>query len=168
MSYDLEYEELEVLGAAIDHATHSIGTPPRWLNNQTSVFLTQQNRFQLVRAALANNEVIFRAPGLTLVAAPWEYALCTKLNRMRRSEIGETSERAYDITDAAAYLHQMVTRLQSPVPTDTIVQSMERYGLPWSQTILELVDKTYHQTYGSHGISPLWYVVTHIHIYMFA
>jgi hypothetical protein len=50
-----------------------------WLNNCTILFISQRLREILTANAVAQNEVVFRAPGLTLLAAPWEY---TKLNRL--------------------------------------------------------------------------------------
>ena len=48
---------------------------------------------------------MFKAPGLTLYAAPWRYALGTKLDRLSKK-----GARLYDMSDAVGYLVRLVAK----------------------------------------------------------
>ena len=53
--------------------------------------------------ALKQNEIVFTAKGLTVYAAPWNYALMTKLDRA-----GKHGAKSYDMTDAVDYLQRLI------------------------------------------------------------
>ncbi|KAJ5386721.1 hypothetical protein N7509_009262, partial [Penicillium cosmopolitanum] len=50
-----------------------------WLNNHTVLFIAGPIRRMLTTEAFNQNEVVFDATGLRLLAAPWQYLFCTKL-----------------------------------------------------------------------------------------
>lgn len=77
----------------------------KWLNNETTIFLGASLLDQITRLAEAQNEVVFTAPGLTVLAAPWNYALMSKLDRMQKPQ-----KKAYDPKDAAHYLRRYLQR----------------------------------------------------------
>jgi len=52
---------------------------------------------------VTQNDVVFTARGLTVYAAPWRYALCTKLDRLSKA-----GARPYDMSDAVDYLQRLV------------------------------------------------------------
>lgn len=53
--------------------------------------------------AISENEKVFAANGLTVYAAPWNYALVTKLDRA-----GKSTAKSYDIADAVDYLGRLI------------------------------------------------------------
>ena len=93
----------------------------QWLNNHTVVFIevlsspktssspnlgciTQEHIIHdLYDEAVAQNEKVFAAKGLTVYAAPWNYALMAKLDRA-----GKPGAKLYDITDAVDYLDRLI------------------------------------------------------------
>lgn len=68
-----------------------------WLNNTTSLYISLTLRQELSREAEQQNEVVFQQPGLTVFAAPWLYAPCTKLARLLEG----ARRKPYDSIDAA-------------------------------------------------------------------
>lgn len=146
----------QILRAAIADATHKTGAPPNWLHNQTHVSLTQAVRLRLVRNAVQCGTIVFQAPGLKLFAAPWEYALCSKLDCMKRVaekkvEVGGRR----DEDDAIAYLNQIIIRRtrRAPVTRETIGRWMAQYDLQyWDQGVTEIAE-LYMKVYQRPGIS---------------
>ncbi|KAL9132147.1 MAG: hypothetical protein Q9217_000081 [Psora testacea] len=123
--------------------------PAKWFNNQTTVFIKSALRRQLAREAMAQNEVVFSMPGLTMLAAPWSYAVCSKIHRIS----GGHSKR-YDTSDAATYLHRYVSRNGlRQVRAGTIRQWGESYGIAVNDRDVGKVDDAYAQLYGSRIIS---------------
>lgn len=57
----------------------------------------------LYNEAIKQNEKVFSAKGLTVYAAPWNYALMTKLDRAAKQ-----GAKAYDMTDAVDYLARLI------------------------------------------------------------
>ncbi|KAF1839714.1 hypothetical protein BDW02DRAFT_584936 [Decorospora gaudefroyi] len=82
----------------------SVGGANEWFNNRTVLFIPKANREYLTQRAFAQNETVFDRPGLKVLAAPWDYAMCAKLDRCAGA--GPTSAKPYDYSDAATYLHR--------------------------------------------------------------
>ena len=81
-----------------------------WLNNATTLFISRPLQTQLVQDAILQDVVLFRERGLTVLAAPWSYALCGKTDRMSKTD----AQRPYDCRDAVAFtfnLNEMDMRL---------------------------------------------------------
>ena len=57
-----------------------------WYNNQAMLWLPPNVHRRVTQEAFEQNEVIFEKRGLKMVAAPWNYALCGKLNRLVRQK----------------------------------------------------------------------------------
>jgi hypothetical protein len=75
----------------------------------TSIFFIPKDKQRtLSQQAYEQREVIFEEPGLTVLAAPWEYAFCCKIDRL--SEAGLHSPESYDASDAVEYLHRYLTK----------------------------------------------------------
>ena len=57
-----------------------------WFNRNATLFIDPAVRSKLIQElfqqGLAQNEIVFDAPGLRLYAAPWEWAICAKLDRI--------------------------------------------------------------------------------------
>ncbi|KAB8356500.1 hypothetical protein FH972_024083 [Carpinus fangiana] len=77
----------------------------KWLNNETTLYLGPSLLDRITRLAEVQNEPVFTAPGLTILAAPWNYAFISKLNRMQQPE-----KKDYDPKDAAHYLRRYLQR----------------------------------------------------------
>ena len=61
--------------------------------------------------AVEQREIVFSADGLTVYAAPWRYALCTKLDRLSKA-----GSRTYDMADAVAYLERLIAKKSKAEP----------------------------------------------------
>ncbi|KAH8689477.1 hypothetical protein BGW36DRAFT_401834 [Talaromyces proteolyticus] len=93
-----------------------------WLNNATARMPgVVENIDHLIQTAVAQNVVLMRAPGLTVVAAPWDYSFIKKVSR-----ITQGTGRPYDGADAVAYLHQYIIRTNGNRPI-TVAQ-VEGWG----------------------------------------
>lgn len=92
----------------------SVPLAPDWLNNATARMPGVVEHVDALQTeANAQRDVLFSKPGLTVVAAPWNYAFIKKVSR-----ITQGTRRHYDASDAVAYLHQYITKVHSnkPVP----------------------------------------------------
>ena len=95
----------------MDAAKHSEQQSPtplgsEWFNNNVTVFLPTDVHQKVTREALHQDEVVFEHRGLKVVAAPWAYALCSKMDYLRRPELN----RPHDLSDAIAYLHSHIQK----------------------------------------------------------
>ncbi|KAI1913027.1 hypothetical protein LOZ61_003004 [Ophidiomyces ophidiicola] len=52
-----------------------------WLTNATTLFIPLELQTRLIQAAIQQNVAVFREEGLTVFAAPWDYALCGRKDR---------------------------------------------------------------------------------------
>lgn len=104
---------------------------------------------QLYEEAIAQKEIIFSKPGLTVYAAPWRYALTTKLDRLSKN-----SRRDYDMSDAVVYLNKIVTgrgRVVKVGELKTWAKSF-KFDVPSDELIAHL--RTAHQEkYNSSGLA---------------
>ncbi|KAI3584856.1 hypothetical protein IWW34DRAFT_268271 [Fusarium oxysporum f. sp. albedinis] len=78
-----------------------------WLNNRTIFFIPKDKQQTLSQQAYEQREVVFEEPGLTVLAAPWEYAFCCKIDRL--SGAGLHTPESYDASDVVEYLHRYLT-----------------------------------------------------------
>ncbi|KAI8669523.1 hypothetical protein NCS57_00767600 [Fusarium keratoplasticum] len=119
-----------------------------WFNNSTQLFMARDVQTSLVWQAKQQNAVVFEKRGtkggLKVYAAPWTYALCSKLNRLC-----EINPRSYDMDDAVVYLHRHLT-----LTAETYVKFQELYDwCRWynhdvRREILKQLDDKYFQSYG--------------------
>ncbi|GES58011.1 putative protein of unknown function [Aspergillus terreus] len=102
-----------------------------WFNNRTILFIPIDQRATLTQQAFDQHEVIFSAPGLTVLAAPWQYAFCCKVDRMAGG--GINSARSYDLEDAVVYLSRyFVTHRVENVQRTTVQSWFVQYSLRWT------------------------------------
>lgn len=125
-TYDVDFfheslssKDAALLLRATRHATkQNAALAPGWLNNHTVLFIAGPIRRMLTTEAFNQNEVVFDATGLRLLAAPWQYLFCTKVDRIAQTR--NNTLRPYDQTDAVYYLQRDTShaplRLQSPLP----------------------------------------------------
>lgn len=132
---------------AIERSSARLGED--WLNNATARMHGVVGSIdELLQIAVQQNDVVFQAPGLTVLAAPWNYAFTKKISR-----ITQGTGRDYDAADAVAYLHQYIVRHGGqPVPVPTVREWGTRYRSLVPDQILHEIDHAYYETYGRHGL----------------
>lgn len=108
-----------------------------WLNNRTIVFMPIDLRNSLTPEAIAQNEIVFKAPSLKVVAAPWNYAFCYKVNRLAGSSL--LNARSYDLSDAAAYLKRYLASVgkNTTITRAEVLSWMARFHLQRSAETTE-------------------------------
>lgn len=164
-THDIDYlggttsqADLRILQDAAVHIRQTQQQPTLeegWLNNSTILFIDKRIRDELIQQGFAQNEIVFQAPGLTLYAAPWPYAICAKLHR-----ISGGGHQAHDPLDAAAYLHHYLSRRDGPViasvTLDQVAQWCQRYYISISRPALvdtlRLVNEEYRRLYGADAV----------------
>lgn len=143
--------ELSLLRDACTYAEERSSVPlgDEWLNNATgTIGGTMEFVPQLVEEAINQRDIVFRAPGLTVFAAPWYYAFIAKVGRLSYG-----TGRTYDADDAVAYLHQHISKHGGrPVPLKTIKQWGTMFKRAVSEDVLRDIDQRYQRRHGSHGI----------------
>ncbi|PGH15834.1 hypothetical protein AJ79_02215 [Helicocarpus griseus UAMH5409] len=151
-SQELSGRQLETVREAGRYATERSSAPlgEDWLNNATQRMPgAVENIPQLVPAAQRQNDVVFKAPGLTALAAPWDYAFVKKFGR-----ISQGTGREYDPADAVSYLHEYIRRHGGrPVHVKAIRECGKIYRANTPDLVLEMVDKEYLKLYRHHGIT---------------
>ncbi|KAJ8473168.1 hypothetical protein ONZ45_g16391 [Pleurotus djamor] len=101
--------------AAADMAASKLNLGDHWLNNHTALFIQEGTIQQLYDEAVQQNDVVFIAPGLTVYAAPWQYALGKKPDRLSKP-----GARSYDMNDAVGYLTKLIQKRGTPVSRSDI------------------------------------------------
>ena len=66
---------------------------------------------KLMTLAIEQQVEVFNRPGLTLLAAPWEYAFTAKISQL----VSRVQAHNYDLDDAVNYLHQVIALDNRPV-----------------------------------------------------
>ncbi|KAL2813448.1 hypothetical protein BJX63DRAFT_443111 [Aspergillus granulosus] len=119
-----------------------------WFNNSMSLYLGRDLEQELILASHQQGTVLFDKPGLTVYAAPWEYALCWKTDRLTKH-----TRQSYDTADAVAYLHQcMNSNGGNAIQAHHIEAWARKYKKAVSVNVLREIDTVYESTYGTHGI----------------
>jgi hypothetical protein len=121
----------------------------QWLNNHTVVFIEEHIIHDLYDDAVAQNEKVFSANGLTVYAAPWNYALMAKLDRA-----GKPGAKSYDITDAVDYLDRLIkSRHGHAVKKSELKAWATKFKLAApTEAVIDRLDKLYKQKHGKDGI----------------
>ncbi|OKL57906.1 hypothetical protein UA08_06864 [Talaromyces atroroseus] len=76
-----------------------------WINTETQMCMPGSLHDRLTVAAERQNVKIFNQPGLTMYAAPWNYAFSANVNRILTD--GDQA-RPYDLDDAVTYIHKYI------------------------------------------------------------
>ncbi|KAK4152496.1 hypothetical protein C8A00DRAFT_16204 [Chaetomidium leptoderma] len=120
-----------------------------WFNNRTILFIPKDQRNALTEQAIAQNEIIFQKPGLTVLAAPWPYSFCCKVDRLAGG--GVNSARVYDLDDAVQYLRRSLIKAKvAQVPLATVKQWFTQYSLRWTSAndgVVARVNAAYRVTF---------------------
>ncbi|RMZ91543.1 hypothetical protein DV736_g1208, partial [Chaetothyriales sp. CBS 134916] len=147
--------ELNLLREAATYAEERSSVPlgDKWLNNETgTIGGTAEHIPELMQSAQAQNDVIFRKPGLTVLAAPWSYAFVAKIGRITYG-----TGHAYDRQDAVVYLHEYIRRHGNvPVHVNRIREWGTRYrrNVPDVILLVECTRESTRITFVPHIFSP--------------
>ncbi|KAI8725452.1 hypothetical protein NCS52_00116300 [Fusarium sp. LHS14.1] len=119
-----------------------------WFNNSTQLFMARDVQTSLVWQAKRQNAVVFEKRGtkggLKVYAAPWTYALCSKLNRLC-----EINARSYDMDDAVVYLNRhLLLTTENRVKSQELYDWCRWYNHDVRREILKQLDEKYFQSYG--------------------
>ena len=103
----------------------------------------------LYAEALHQNSKVFAATGLTVYAAPWNYALMTKLDRA-----GKPGAKAYDMADAVDYLTRLInTRGGHAVKESELKAWAKKYKLAEpAKAVVERLAKEYKEKHKKDGV----------------
>ncbi len=123
-----------------------------WLNSNAGLFVQPELRSIIIQEGIAQNEIVFNAPGLTLYAAPYSYAIVAKLNR-----IAGQGARSHDLGDVVAYLRRYLSlRNESHITMRQIESWCREYRSSCSGLILhnviEAVSQEYLRVFGEQSI----------------
>ena len=148
---NLNNDQRILLDEAARYAERQSRTPlgGEWFNNQMMLWLSPNVHRKVTQEALEQNEVVFARRGLKMVVAPWNYALCGKMNRLVRP--GQA--RPYDVTDAASYLHCYILRNGGPVSAARVKRWCQEYQKDTSDDVIRAVKKEYRRLYERDGIA---------------
>lgn len=122
-----------------------------WLNNHTVLFIPLHIRQILTMEALDQHAIVFQAPGLTILAAPWAYLFCTKIHRLSGS--GISTVQPYDQDDAVHYLERYLSQHSTASVTQVTLRAwFAQYLLLWTtetEMLLPAVNATYKITFNA-------------------
>ena len=148
----LQQRQLEMIDEAMQYAERMSSVPlgGAWLNNETQLHMAPDARQFITQRALEQNMVVFHAPGLTVVAAPWSYSFISKSRRL-----GTQYERSYDLDDAVAYLREWIRRIQGgTVSTEMLRDLCARYRMPMlSDQVLRRINERFRARHSCDGIT---------------
>ena len=120
-----------------------------WFNNQTMLSLPPDVRTTVTQEAIQQDEVVFERPGLKILAAPWNYAMCSKVNRL----VLHDHVQQHDLSDAVAYLHYYIQgHDRVPVTIATVKGWCQTYQKQTNDQVIKAVNKEYRRRYGANGI----------------
>lgn len=148
---NLNNTERVLLDEAAKYAQRRSATPlgAEWFNNQTMLWIPPDVHRVVTQEAMHQNEVVFYKKGLRVIAAPWNYAFCGKMNRLVRPD----QARAYDLPDAVSYLRRYIEQHGGPVPAAVIRDWCRRYQKDTSDDVLKLIGSEYRKRYHTNGIT---------------
>lgn len=123
-----------------------------WFNNRTIFFMDKSVRETLTEQAIAQNETVFQQAGLKVLAAPWPYAICAKLDRV--SGAGLHPPKPHDVSDAAAYLNRyLAIKGLKAIGRSVIIEWAQRYQTRVTAPVLGQLADLYRQIYRKEGIN---------------
>ena len=148
---NINNEERAHLSDAAKYAETHSNTPlgGEWFNNHAQLWLNRDVHCLVTRQALEQNEAIFERRGLRILAAPWNFALCGKIDRLLKP----AEVRPYDKSDAVAYLHHYVQRNQGhPVLLEDIRTWCSQYRKQYTRGAALSINERHRLIHGEDGI----------------
>ncbi|KAM0555149.1 hypothetical protein ACHAPJ_006501 [Fusarium lateritium] len=119
-----------------------------WFTNSMQLFMPRSAQTALVQEAKKQNELVFEHQGtnggLRVYAAPWSFALCSKLNRL--CDI----DRSHDMDDAVAYLHRYLGLTgQDYIIAQEVYDWCQKYHQDVSREVLKRLEESYARKHGN-------------------
>lgn len=151
LSTNLNNDQRVLLDEAAKYAVSRSATPlgAEWFNSHTMSWLPPDVHRTVTEEALGQDEVVFYKRGLKVVAAPWSYALCGKMNRLVRPD----QARPYDLSDAVSYLRHYIQKHGGPVSAARVKDWCRRYQKATSNDVIRAINDEYTRRYRTDGIS---------------
>ncbi|CAF3519477.1 hypothetical protein SNK03_003760 [Fusarium graminearum] len=120
-----------------------------WLNSSMQLFLPRNVQTSLVQEAKTQNEIVFEHQGtnggLRVYAAPWSFALCSKLNHAF-----DHHNRTEDMDDAVDYLYRYLNITgQDYIMAQQIKDWCQTYHQDVSREVLRRLEETYARKHGN-------------------
>ncbi|KPM37977.1 hypothetical protein AK830_g8600 [Neonectria ditissima] len=117
-----------------------------WLNTSVQIWIPEPFHTELTVAARQQNVKVFDGPGLTIYAAPWEFAFSSKICRLLK---GADEFRSYDLADAVSFIHEFILNHgNEPVAVDTALGWARHYTYRTNpHVLLTLVNEEYRRRY---------------------
>ncbi|KAK3938004.1 hypothetical protein QBC46DRAFT_266257 [Diplogelasinospora grovesii] len=133
--------------AMLDAQRHYPGLGTDWINTEAQMWMAGPLHHELTAGARQQNVRVFDSAGLTIHAAPWEYAFSAKLSRILT---GGNQVRPYDFDDAVTYIHEYIHgHGNQPVPVATALGWSRHYHQQMNENILRnRVNTEYRRRYG--------------------
>jgi hypothetical protein len=121
-----------------------------WINTETQMWMPGSLHSRLTEAAERQNVKIFNQRGLTIYAAPWNYAFSAKVNRILT---GGDQARPYDLDDAVTYIHKYIRNQGNrPVPIKTALDWAKQFHHKSTADVLRRqVNQAYRTQYGANA-----------------
>lgn len=147
---NLNNDQRVILDEAARYAERKSPTPlgGEWFNSHTMLWLPLDAHRRITQEALEQDEVVFEKRGLRVIAAPWNYAMCGKMNRLVRGD----EARPYDLSDAASYLRHFILRHGGPVSVARIKEWCRNYAKNTDDEVIRAVAREYRRLHGEAGI----------------
>ncbi|KAJ2917286.1 hypothetical protein MD484_g3102, partial [Candolleomyces efflorescens] len=143
-----KHEDVTQVIEAAKTAAKSLNLEENWLNNHTALFIQEGAIQQLYNEGVQQNDVVFTAPGLIVYAAPWRYALSTKLDRLSKA-----GARPYDMSDAVGYLVQLIQKRGTSVKKSELKAWAQefKFTVP-TDKLLDTLGAEYKKKTGKDGV----------------
>ena len=157
-THDFDFYNSRLTGAEFGYlmsaAKDAAGKDPQlnedWFNNHAVFFIPQSQRDSLTNQAFVQNEIIFQHGGLRVLAAPWNYAFCGKIDRLAGGGVDATQN--YDLSDALHYLNRYLTkRSLTTIPLTAVKQWFTGFLLRWTannEEVIKRLNAAYKTKYG--------------------
>ena len=95
------------------------------------------------------NETVFREPGLKVLAAPWMYAIATKMERLGDPR----KSKEYDVDDVTTYLHRYISRHNGqPILYSFLSERAAHYRTRINEGDWRRVGADYHRRFNTAGV----------------
>lgn len=108
---------------------------------------------KVITLALSQKDYIFQSQGLKILAPPWDYIFCLKLNKLTLDVPLQTRKNLL-LEDAAWTLHRRLSKRRNPYPSERamvndLIRSAEFYGIGWNAQTFDSIKHIYQTRYGS-------------------
>jgi len=162
-----ETDDIEFLGPAIANRTHlevalhgaltEFHLPNRQLQQPNKLPVGDSWLTLMEALGREPREFIFKGDGLQVVAAPWNYAFCVKMDTLRLGATGAITPTGRHVSDAAHYLHQVIRHHppdRGPFTERDLYRILEEYSVQVSELSVGHVLNTYREIHNRDAVAP--------------